>query len=200
MPTASGALQSSTLWQRYRGLSRNIQVLIAVGAALTLLVCSCGSCSVFASALNSEQPTAVSTATTHGVGQVAHKSNSPATATATRPLPTATATPRPKLPTATPKPLPTSTPKPKPPTATPKPSCIPGAVKCNPWGYNYSGGNLIYDPDPGICPSPYFSCIKSFWKGNGYVVECHDGDLSKSGGIRGSCSHHRGEWRPLYAP
>jgi hypothetical protein len=46
----------------------------------------------------------------------------------------------------------------------------------------------------------WFRCIKTFWNGSGYVMECHDGMYSKSGGRSGSCSYHGGNWRPLYAP
>jgi hypothetical protein len=68
----------------------------------------------------------------------------------------------------------------------------------NPWGYNFNPGRLIYAPPSAFCA--YFPCIKSFWRDtNGYVVECRDGTFSHSGGRRGACSYHRGEWRPLYA-
>jgi hypothetical protein len=107
-----------------------------------------------------------------------------------------TATPSP---TATPKPKPTATPKPKP-TATPKPkpTCIPGAVNCNPWGYNFSHGSYIYNPPGAFCS--YFACIANFWNGKGYVMQCQDGMYSKSGGRSGSCSYHGGNRRPLLKP
>jgi hypothetical protein len=66
-------------------------------------------------------------------------------ATATpSPTNTATATPRPTA-TATSIPIPTDTPVPAPPT------CIPGAVNCNPWGYNFTPGNLIYNVPAMFC-------------------------------------------------
>ncbi len=47
----------------------------------------------------------------------------------------------------------------------------------------------------------YFNCTASFWnQTNGYVVQCADGTYSHSGGVRGSCSSHRGVGRTLYAP
>jgi hypothetical protein len=102
---------------------------------------------------------------------------------------TSTATLAPTLaPTATPTPTPKPTPK-------PKPAC--NAVNGNPWCYNFHPGNLIYSPPGSFCS--YFACIGNFWNGRGYVVECNDGDYSKSGGIRGACSYHHGVWRPLYA-
>ncbi|MBX5449026.1 MAG: hypothetical protein IRZ24_03080, partial [Thermogemmatispora sp.] len=85
---------------------------------------------------------------------------------------------------------------PPPPRPTPTPTPCPG-VNCNPWGYNFEPGNLIYSPPPDFCL--YFACISNFWNGRGYVVECSDGMYSKSGGIRGACSYHGGVWRPLYA-
>lgn len=78
-------------------------------------------------------------------------------------------------------------------TATPKPCASP----CNPWGYNFSKGSYIYNPPSDFCS--YFDCIQSFWNGSGYVMECKDAMYSLSGGRSGSCSHHGGNWRPLYA-
>jgi hypothetical protein len=46
----------------------------------------------------------------------------------------------------------------------------------------------------------YFACVAHFNDGAGYVVECKDGFLSKSGGTAGSCAEYRGEKRPLFAP
>jgi hypothetical protein len=202
------------MWSRFRGMPRIAQVLLAVGAALILMVCSCCSCSGFAAALGGGSPSVQATATTGSgshSGASSHTGSSGtngvvfvATATATpqptvTPQPTATATPAPQ-PTATAKPQPTATPRPQPqPTATPKPSCIPGAVNCNPWGYTFTNtGKYIYSPASSFCY--YFSCIKNFWNGSGYVMECKDGMYSKSGGRSGSCSYHGGNWRPLYAP
>lgn len=66
----------------------------------------------------------------------------------------------------------------------------------NPWGYKFGGGSFIYHPPYTFCN--YFSCISSFWDGSGYVIQCTDGDFSKSGGNQGSCSYHGGNWRSLY--
>lgn len=118
-------------------------------------------------------------------------------------------------PTPTSKPLPTPTPTPKPTQppapvkqsvqqqapvqqAAPPPAPAPATgVNGNPWGYDFNPGNYIYSPNSGICG--YFSCISNFWNGNGYVEECSDGMYGKSGGISGSCSHHGGNYRPLYS-
>ncbi len=73
-------------------------------------------------------------------------------------------------------------------------------VNGNPWGYSFvaSNGRLIYAPNPAFC-GQYFHCIPNFPNGKGYVVECRDMMFSKSGGIAGSCSRHKGNWQTLYA-
>lgn len=68
----------------------------------------------------------------------------------------------------------------------------------NPWGYNFDGGALIYNPPSNFCD--YFNCIASFWNGVGYVVQCTDSTFSLSGGRTGVCSTHGGFFRNLYAP
>ncbi len=119
------------------------------------------------------------------------------TATATLKTPTA-------APTAVPTPPPTAAPtvapaapqqQPPPPPPPPAPKNLCGAPS-NPWGYNFCGGATITSPPGDFCQ--YFNCIGNFWNGRGYVIECNDGAYSKSGGIRGSCSYHQGDLRPLY--
>ncbi|HEX6540659.1 MAG TPA: hypothetical protein VF040_02805 [Ktedonobacterales bacterium] len=83
-------------------------------------------------------------------------------------------------------------------TPAPVPTCLPDAVNCNPWGYNFTQGNRIYKPPAAFCD--VFSCVASFWDGSGYVVECQDGIYSKTGGRTGSCGGHGGENRALLAP
>jgi hypothetical protein len=102
-------------------------------------------------------------------------------------------------PTATLPPQPTNTPLP--PTATSIPlNCHTAGAPCNPWGYTFANsGHYIYNPPSAFCD--YFNCIASFWDHtNGYVDECADGTYSHSGGVRGACSSHGGERRPLFAP
>jgi hypothetical protein len=90
---------------------------------------------------------------------------------------------------------------------TPLPTMAPTAklhygVNHNPWGYDFdpTGGQLLYSPVPGFCAGQYFQCVSDFWeRSNGYVVECHSGYYSHSGGIQGACSQHGGVWRPLYS-
>ena len=123
----------------------------------------------------------------------------PSTSATPSPTPTSSPTPSP-TPTPVPTPVPTAVPTPvATPTQTPAPPPPPknlcGAPN-NPWGYNFCGGTTISSPPADFCS--YFSCIASFWNGRGYVIECNDGTYSKSGGIRGSCSYHGGDLRPLY--
>ena len=72
-------------------------------------------------------------------------------------------------------------------------------VNGNPWNYSFNatGGKLIILPPTAFCS--YFHCIPNFPRGKGYVEECRDGMFSLSGGRRGSCSYHGGDWRALYA-
>lgn len=106
----------------------------------------------------------------------------------------------PASPSAVPEPSPTPTPSSAPPPL-PTPTTAPAVNLCgaptNPWNYTYCGGSLITSPDSGICQ--YFACISSFWNGTGYVVQCVDGKLSKSGGHTGVCSQHGGFQRNLYS-
>ncbi|GHO98803.1 hypothetical protein KSF_088510 [Reticulibacter mediterranei] len=90
---------------------------------------------------------------------------------------------------------------------TPLPTMAPTAklhygVNHNPWGYDFdaTGGQLLYSPVPGFCAGQYFQCVGDFWeRSNGYVVECHSGYYSHSGGVQGACSQHGGVWRALYS-
>jgi hypothetical protein len=108
-----------------------------------------------------------------------------------------TPTPIPLTPIPTRPPIPTPTPIPTQPPA-PTPTTATTGVNGNPWGYDFSPGNLIYSPPTDFCT--YFNCIASFWQStNGYVDECQDGTYSHSGGRSGACSHHGGEMRPLYS-
>jgi len=73
-------------------------------------------------------------------------------------------------------------------------------VNHNPWGYDFTPGQLLYSPVPGFCAGQYFQCVTTFWEDSGgYVVECHNGLYSHSGGVQGACSRDGGVWRPLYS-
>lgn len=52
-------------------------------------------------------------------------------------------------------------------------------------------GSSSHADDSGFCSS--HQCIANFPNGNGYVVQCADGEWSHSGGLSGACSHHGGE-------
>jgi hypothetical protein len=100
--------------------------------------------------------------------------------------------------TSAPTPVPTARPIPIifNPTSTPCPG-----VNCNPWGYNFISGNLIYNLPAGFCS--YFACVANFNQPHhmhsGYVVECNDGMYTQFGGSPGTCGHHGGVLRLLYA-
>jgi hypothetical protein len=115
---------------------------------------------------------------------------------APKPTPTHTLSVTPIAPTATPLPIVAPTPLP---AATPtQPVAAPTGVNGNPWGFDFNPGSTIYGRYVPSTFCSYFSCISSFWNGNGYVVECQDGMYSKSGGLSGSCSHHGGNAAILY--
>ncbi len=173
-----GALRDGWLW--YRSKSQKAQIILSVCAACFLVF---GVIGVSAAAMADRAATLALLTPTAAPTQAALNAD------------TFTATPTSNL-VVTPTPTPTPKPKPTPkPTPKPKPSCT--AVNGNPWCYNFSPGNLIYSPPGSFCS--YFACIGNFWNGHGYVVECNDGDYSKSGGIRGACSYHHGVLRPLYS-
>lgn len=103
-----------------------------------------------------------------------------------------------KLPSTSPTPVPTA--KPTAITFNPTPTPCPG-VNCNPWGYNFTPGNLIYNPPADFCN--YFACAPNFNQPHHmhsrYVVECNDGMYSQFVGRRETCALHGGVLRPLYA-
>jgi hypothetical protein len=79
------------------------------------------------------------------------------------------------------------------PAAAPVPRC---GAPANPIGFTFCPGTLVTLPDLRACA--YFACVPNFRHGDGYLIQCRDGQLSMSGGIRGSCSHHGGDLRPVY--
>ena len=167
-------------------------LIIAAG----VLVFSCVFFGIVGAIANGSHPTtqASPTATKHPTQAALIATQAPTKMSTIAPTATPTMKPSP-TPTLThaPQPTPRPTQPPPKPTPTPKPCQQP----CNPWGYNFSPGNYITNPPSTFCD--YFNCIASFWNGRGFVNECVDGTYSKSGGIRGDCSSHGGEWRPLYS-
>ncbi len=206
-------LRRGTIWRDYRSLGKRTQAGVGCAILLGLLsMCLCTGTSMAQTLTTifpvTVTPTTVQTAkpTQATVAQVA--TTVPTLApTATKPKPTVAPTKEP-VPTATPAPtqapiptpIPTQAPVPtQPPAPTQPPPTAPPVtgVNGNPWGYNFTPGNVIYSPPSGFCS--YFACIANFYNGRGYVEECQDGDYSKSGGISGVCSHHGGALQPLYS-
>ena len=122
------------------------------------------------------------------------------TATQAHPTPSPTDTPTPTpspTPTPTPAPIQQSAQQPVQQSQPVEPPAKASGVNGNPWGYNFTPGSLIYDPNSGFCS--YFSCVTTFWKDtNGYVVECGNGKYSHSGGVKGACSEDGGVEATLY--
>ena len=182
------------MWGWYQTKSRKTKVGIGCGTLIALIVFF----SLIGTAIGSTNTTTPPTPTpTNKQAAVVVTPTEAATQQATNPTVTITVKPQP---TTTPKSQPTvqSTPRPTPHPSTSTP--CPG-INCNPWGYNFSPGNLIYYPPNGFCN--VFTCITSFYSsddpGDGYIVQCSDGTFSQSGGERGACSSHGGVSRPLYA-
>jgi hypothetical protein len=187
------------------------QKVAVLGAALLLGLCGLCSCvTAFELSPLGQQVTAQANATSTAQAssdmqaiqseatatQYAALHSAPTSPSGQTPTPTLQPAPQPTAqPTAKPTPKPTTSPPP--PIATSTPTTCPG-VNCNPWGYNFTPGNLIYNPPGTFCA--YFNCIQSFWTTtNGYVEECHDATFSHTGGRSGSCFRHGGNWRPLYS-
>ncbi|MEU3452837.1 hypothetical protein ABZ671_04435 [Micromonospora sp. NPDC006766] len=113
----------------------------------------------------------------------------PASTTAPVPSPAA-----PAVPATSPKPHRTRA------TPTAAPSRPVAESRCgapdNPYGYDFCGGQRIRTPDRGVCD--WFDCVPDFWSGRGWLVQCHDGTVSLTGGQRDSCTGHRGFRRTVW--
>lgn len=106
----------------------------------------------------------------------------------------------PAAPVTTTQPVPARTAQapalPPPSTQAPPPRPSTCGAPSSPYSYNFCGtGSFVSSPPGDICN--YFNCINNFWNGHGYMVECNDGNYSMSGGVRGACSYHGGEDRPV---
>jgi hypothetical protein len=186
---------------RKRLSRKQIWWLVAIGLVVVLSMCIC------IATFSASRAPGTTVIPAHVATFTPTRRVATATPTAT-PMPTPT--PRPTVrPTPTPMPTPTYTPTPHPtarptprPTDPPAPTTapvqpVPTHLNNNPWGYDFTPGSLIYAPPENFCE--YFACIAAFGKSTGYVVECKDDIYATSGGKQGSCSQHRGEWRPLYS-
>lgn len=52
-------------------------------------------------------------------------------------------------------------------------------------------GSFSHVTDAQFCST--HACIENFPNGNGFIIQCADGDWSHSGGVSGACSDHGGE-------
>lgn len=52
-------------------------------------------------------------------------------------------------------------------------------------------GSTSHATDNQFCDTHH--CIDNFSNGNGYIVQCVDGEWSHSGGLSGACSYHGGD-------
>jgi hypothetical protein len=66
----------------------------------------------------------------------------------------------------------------------------------NPYEYNFCGGEYVISPESGVCH--YFRCADDFWNERGYLVECSDGKVTRTGGYRYSCVGHGSYRRTVY--
>ncbi len=195
-------------WNWYKQQKKGIKIGVGCGTLfLALLLCMC---SLTAIGGNHQASTPVAQTGQSVATQAVQKPNTSEPTPTPTVMPTVTPTPTP-VPTAAPTLPPTHPPAPlTQPTHPPAPRTQPArppapqqppapvGVNGNPWGYNFSPGNFIYDPPADFCD--YFNCIASFGRNtSGYVDECNDETFSHSGGRPGACSRHGGEMRPLYS-
>ncbi|WFE33930.1 hypothetical protein [Micromonospora sp. WMMD975] len=67
----------------------------------------------------------------------------------------------------------------------------------NPFGYDYCGGDRIRKPAAGVCE--WFECVPGFWSGRGWLVQCRDGTISRTGGQPDVCAGHQGLRRTVWS-
>jgi hypothetical protein len=175
--------RQSGIWQWYKSRTKKVKISIGCGAILAVLL-------LFACIGTAVGSVNLATQSTPTPTTQSNQAAIPASSVVTT-LPTPTPS---SIPSPTQTPTPTHAPQPTQPPA--KPTPCPG-INCNPWGYNFTLGNLIYRPPSNFCA--YFNCIASFWNGSGYVVECQDTTYSLSGGTKGACFRHGGVLRTLYS-
>ncbi|MEV4754677.1 hypothetical protein AB0J86_06135 [Micromonospora sp. NPDC049559] len=130
-------------------------------------------------------------------GPTPEPSGTPSAATPT-PSSTRTVAPTtgaPRTPTGRPVPPPAAPTRTTAAPTTPSRPDLCGAPE-NPYGYHYCAtGSRITDPARDTCR--YFPCVDNFNRGNGYLVQCKDGKVSRSGGSPYSCYYHGGERRTV---
>jgi hypothetical protein len=184
-----------TLRQRFSQLPRKTK--FGLGCSTLLLIFAMCVCSSVAANTGSRTGTPVADAQS-----TAAPTQPPTPAPTVEPTKAPTAKPttmavKQAVPTLVPTKAPTPKPVPTQPPA-PQPTTPPKGVNGNPWGYNFTPGNLIYTPASAFCS--YFACVSTFWtKTNGYVAECVNGEYTHSGGISGACSRDGGVAQILYS-
>jgi len=211
-PPQPPLLPHQRLIRWYRRKKRGTKLALGCGTLIAILtLCTCvASAAASGAASQTTSTPGIATSPTATSAVIVAPTPTPPSPEAVLPTPTRDTaslrpTPTPTTVVVKPTPKPTAVvvkPTPAPTHAavkpTPTPKAKPTGVNGNPWGYNFTQGNLIYNPPSNFCD--YFNCIASFWQHtNGYVDECQDGTYSHSGGVQGACSHHGGEMRPLYA-
>src|SRR5258708_4279313 len=150
-----------SFWLWYKSKGRFAKLGLGCGSLIiVLMLCVC-SLAAYGSTLPPQKTVQPTPNTNNALGQTvstATTSAAPTDQPTISPSPTATPTDTPTpTPSPTPKPTPRPTPRPNP-TPTPKPC---GNAGCNPWNYDFNGGNLIYTPPSGFCG--YFNCITTFY-------------------------------------
>jgi hypothetical protein len=180
-----------TVQQRWNRLPKRAKIGFVCGTlVLVLALCVC---SAAASSAGSHPSTLAGVTATVALTAIAQPTPIPTKAPTSTPKPTATPT---SVPTIAPTPVPTQPPTP---TQAPVPTSPPvQGVNGNQWGYDFTPGNSIYDPNPGFCT--VFACVSTFWtKTSGYVAECGNGKYTHSGGVSGACSRDGGVSQILYS-
>jgi hypothetical protein len=142
--------QATSAWERFRrsfgGWKPQSKIALGIGAGCSVILVACVMCTGITVAFGSAFPSAPTQA-----------SSGQRTTTA------ATSQPAVRLDaTATIAPTPSPTAQPTATRVAPTPTNPPCANPCNPWGYNFKPGKLIYSPQGAFCD--YFNCIQSFWK------------------------------------
>lgn len=177
------------------GMTRNVRLTLVALSALLLVACCAASWGT-ASAIFPPPgaPVAAASSATLSAGSAtsaaatASVTDQPTATLGGDATPTASVSPTDTPTPASPSPSPSSTPSPDP-TPCPNPYC-------NPWGYNFTPGMVIYNPNLAFCS--VFPCVSNFWGQFGYVVECNDLLFARDGGLPKTCRGHGGWYRTLY--
>ncbi|ATO14825.1 hypothetical protein CO540_14155 [Micromonospora sp. WMMA2032] len=118
--------------------------------------------------------------------------------------PAATGTPAPPMVAPAVQVRPSTSPTPRRTRPTPSRTAVPQPAaerRCgapaNPFGYDFCGGARIRKPAAGVCD--WFACAPGFWSDRGWLVQCRDGAISRTGGQRDVCAGHQGLRRTVWS-